>query len=55
MMFLSSPIEKFPLLGQTLMEGVMRIPIHPDYNLRWLIVFGGTVVLLVAFVTTNLV
>lgn len=33
----------------------MRIPVHPDYNLRWMIVFTGMVVLLVTFVISNTV
>lgn len=32
----------------------MRIPVHPDYNLRWMIVFGGMVVLLIVFVMSHL-
>lgn len=33
----------------------MRIPIHPDYNLRWMIVFGGTVILLATFLASELI
>ena len=32
----------------------MRIDLHPDYNFRWMVLFGGTVCLLMIFVGTNL-
>lgn len=32
----------------------MRIPFHPDYNLRWMIVIAAMFMLLLAFVASHI-